>query len=528
MPTPSLLPIIAHARSGALAHAWRLFREAGLEGMMGDPAVLSLHGRLLKDEALAADGAARRRLYQAAAGSYRAAAEAGGGTYPLINAAALSLLAGDAEEARGRARAVLGRLETDADDTPYYLAATRAEALLLLGEARAAEDALAEAVRLAPQAWEDHASTLRQFGLILDAQGAEAAWLDRFRPPRVAHFAGHMAIAPEDTALGEQVAEILEAERVGFAYGALGAGSDLIIAEALLARGADLHVVLPARPDLFREASAAKFGGDWAQRFDACLAAASGLRWLEAEPSPPHDLDVRLASEIAMGLAVLQAGVLETEALQIVVLASETAGPGEGASAWAAAAWTAAGRRRRTVVRPRDPRPTHPLSPTDPTARLAALLEVEMAPADGDPVDDLAQLARIVAEGPETLARPRWLDRRLALAYATPSDAAAAAQAILAIGAEARPVAIGGHYGVVRRMADPFGGPAVLAGAAEATARELLASVPPGAAHVTEDFAAALYSGPRPRGLRAEYVGEAPGEDLDNLTRIYSLRRTGT
>lgn len=525
MPTPSLLPIIAHARSGALAHAWRLFREAGLEGMMDDPAVLSLHGRLLKDEALAAEGAARRRLYEAAAGSYRAAAEASGGTYPLINAAALSLLAGDADGARDRARAVLGRLETDADDTPYYLAATRAEALLLLGETGAAEDALAEAVRLAPEAWEDHASTLRQFGLILDSQGAEAGWLDRFRPPRVAHFAGHMAIAPEDTALGEQVAKILEAERVGFAYGALAAGSDLIIAEALLERGADLHVVLPARPDLFREASAAKFGSDWAVRFDACLAAASGLRWLEAEPAPPHDLDVRLAGEIAMGLAVLQAGVLETEALQLVVLDSETAG--EGASAWAAASWAAAGRRRRTLVRPRDPRPPHPLAPTDPSARLAALLAVELAPAHGDPVDDLAQLARIVAEGPDTLARPRWLDRHLALAYATPADAAAAALAILAIGTEARPVAIGGHYGVVRRMDDPFGGPAVLAGAAEATARELLASAPPSAAHVTEDFAAALYSGPRPRGLRAEYVGEAPGGEVENVTRIYSLRRIG-
>ena len=81
---------------------------------------------------------------------------------------------------------------------------------------------------------------------------------------------------------------------------------------------------------------------------------------------------------------------------------------------------------------------------------------------------------------------------------------------------------------MVRRMADPFGGPAVLAGAGEATAREILASVPPNAAHVTEAFAAALHSGPRPRGLRAEYVGEAPGEDVVNVTRIYSLRRTGT
>ncbi|MET0273023.1 MAG: hypothetical protein ABW360_08540, partial [Phenylobacterium sp.] len=70
MPTPSfLLPIIAHARAGALDHAWRLFVETGLEGA-DEPAALSVKGRLLKDRARAAEGVARRDLYRQAAAAY--------------------------------------------------------------------------------------------------------------------------------------------------------------------------------------------------------------------------------------------------------------------------------------------------------------------------------------------------------------------------------------------------------------------------------------------------------------------------
>ena len=92
-PHPSLLSIIAYARSGALDHACRLFLEGGFELVDDDPAVLSVRGRLLKDRALAAEGAERRRLYLEAAGAYARAGEIGGATYPLINAATLSLLA---------------------------------------------------------------------------------------------------------------------------------------------------------------------------------------------------------------------------------------------------------------------------------------------------------------------------------------------------------------------------------------------------------------------------------------------------
>ncbi|MCP4616640.1 MAG: hypothetical protein GY844_09390, partial [Bradyrhizobium sp.] len=58
--TPTLISITALARSGAEELAWRLFRSAGLDRIGDDPAVLALHGRLLKDRALGLSGPARQ------------------------------------------------------------------------------------------------------------------------------------------------------------------------------------------------------------------------------------------------------------------------------------------------------------------------------------------------------------------------------------------------------------------------------------------------------------------------------------
>jgi hypothetical protein len=527
MTIPSLLPIIAHARSGALSHAWRLFREAGLEGVTDDPGVLSLRGRLLKDEALAVEGEARRGFYLQAASAYRAAAQAGGGTYPLINAAALALLAGDPQGARDGAQAVLEALDRagpDAD-TPYYLAATKAEARLLMGDDAAAQAILTEAVAGAPRAWEDHASTLRQFALILDAQGRNKAWLDPLRPPRALYFAGHTGVAPHDPALRDEVRELLARERVEFAYGALAAGADIVIAEVLLQEGCELHLVLPFRPEVFREVSAAQFGGDWATRFDACLAQAAGLRWLEEEADAPTELNVWIASEITMGLAAMRAATLCTEAVQILVLERPDPPTGYGGSAWIGQIWAQAGRRQHILLHPRvSPRPAHRLGRGAPDATAAAVLAVEVPPREGFDGNFLTRLATLVAVGPPSLAPPRWLGGLVCLAYAAPADAASAALAIQALGTSEHPVAIGGHYGPVRLGEDPFNRATVILGQAQEVAVQLLASAPPNAVHVTEDFAAALQARSRPDGMRTEWIGELPNGDIANVTRLFALR----
>ena len=90
-----LSTIIALARAGALDHAWSQFRVSGFDSADDDPAALTVKGRLLKDFGLRADGEERRRFYLEAADCYRRSAALRPGTYPLINAATLSLLSGD-------------------------------------------------------------------------------------------------------------------------------------------------------------------------------------------------------------------------------------------------------------------------------------------------------------------------------------------------------------------------------------------------------------------------------------------------
>ena len=257
-----------------------MFRAAGLENIDDDAAVLSVRGRLLKDRALAAKGAERRRLYRNAADAYASAGAIGGGAnYPLINAATLSLLAGERRRAQAFARQVLERDRHGADEseTPYWKVATRAEALLLLGDVAGARSVLEKAIATAPCAYEDHASTLRQFGLILEALKEDKSWLDACRPPRALHFAGHMAVPPNARATIREIHDVLETERIGFGYGALAAGADILIAQALLERGAELHVVVPGSTGKFRQTSVAPSGKVWAGRFDDILRSATSV-----------------------------------------------------------------------------------------------------------------------------------------------------------------------------------------------------------------------------------------------------------
>lgn len=503
--TPSpLFRIVAHARAGALDQAWRLFAEAGLEGADDDPAVLSVRGRLLKDRALLASGPERRTFYREAADAYGRAGEISGATYPLINAASLALLSGDAEQAARRAAEVLARVEAGADgaETPYWRDATRAEALLLLGRTAEAGAALADALAVAPRAWEDHASTLRQFALILQAQGQDAAWLDAHRPPRCLHFAGHMGLAAEDAATATAVADWLERERVGFGYGALAAGADLVIAEALLARGAELHVVLPAPAGAFRAASAT---GAWGARFDAALARAETVR---VTGGGADALSVRLAAEAAMGAAVMQARLLCTEAVQLVVLDEA-----DGDSGAMAEAWATSGRRQGRIEAARaGARPGRRAA--DPEMRLTAVVAVALEPAR------LADAAAVL----KGRGAGRWTGEGMLLNFAGPREAATAAlELATALKAES-PVRIACAYGRVRTMADPFGAGEVLSGAAAEAPLRMLDAVPPDAILVSEDFAAALNAGPEAGRPRTEYVGDLPGSEPGAETRLFALK----
>lgn len=519
--------ILALARAGATTRAWAEFVEAGYERQR-DPASLTLGGRLLKDRARSAEAAEQKRaLYRDAAACYAAAASAAGGTYPLINAASLSLLGGDPAASKAYAERVLANLEAapDEPETPYWRAATLAEAYLLLGREKAARTALAEAISVSPRAWEDHASTLRQFRLILEAQGRNAAWLDRHRPPRSLHFGGHMSFHPEVERrehLDGVIAALLKEEKVGFGYGALAAGADIIIAEALAARGAELHAVLPGGAQAFASVSVDPFGASWRRRFDALIEQAETVRPVRPIGHRPGPHMISLADEIAMGAAAMNALRLESEAIQLLVADGEGGGVRSGgATARAQRIWAASHRRQRLVKAPRESVDASRAGEGSEAGKDRAIPVIAIAAPQG--ADDLEQwlgsLRQAMADAPNPIVAPHWLSGRVLLALEGVQHAADLALSLADGGYR-----VGADHCAAALFQDPFSGGARLQAAAAGAAEAAAASTPEGSVCATEDFAAALAA--RGAGsIRAEYVGELDPPHAGPPLGLYVLKR---
>lgn len=362
------------ARSGDTERAWQLFDSSGLIGETSDADVLSLKGRLTKDRALKASGADRSTLLGNASDAYLQAATLRPSTYPLINAATLALLDGRRDRAQDLARRILVMLDSGEHEpeTAYYLGATRAEAELLLGQSEAAQATLANAIRQAPAAWEDHASTLRHFRLILENMGEPNGWLDRHRPPPSLHFGGIIHIDPANGDPERAITEAVRAIAPGFAFGALAAGSDIIAAEAAVAAGAELHIVLPSSINAFRRASVHPFGAQWNARFDALLDAVESIDTIDHLDTVSEE-GILLAEEMAMGLAIRQGRILETG---VVALRAGQSQAGGDNGRPLDEAWARRGLPIETVAIHRTPLSSPPL----PRFAREALLAVAVAP----------------------------------------------------------------------------------------------------------------------------------------------------
>lgn len=324
------------ARAGALEQAWALF-NAGFRAGFGagsnagssaggspsgseDPDILTVYGRLLKDRAARETGTLRDTLLNDAIAAYMRAAELSHATYPLINAATLAFLAGHRDRAEALAAKTIGLLDSGeyAPETDYWLNATRAEALLLLDRIPDAEAALGTAIRCQPEAWEDHASTLRQFSLILQEMGADRTWLAPYRPPPCIHFEGILGIAFDDAATQATIAAQVAAIDPSYAVGALAAGADLLVAEAVIRAGKQLLVVLPCPAELFCETSVKPFGAQWEARFHQLIDQAASVLILD-EWHPLSCASIAVAREAAMGLALQESRRLQSSACALRV-----------------------------------------------------------------------------------------------------------------------------------------------------------------------------------------------------------------
>ncbi len=548
--------VLALARTGATEEAARRFDQYGLAGVPEED-VAALEARIAKDLALSGQADRRRSLAANAAALYGAVFARTGGYYPAVNAATLWLIAGDAARSRELAAAVV-KLLPRADS--YYVAATEAEARMLLGEQAAAAAALERAAALHDGDHAAVAGTRRQLRLICDHLGLDASPLGVLAGPGVVHFCGHRIgeregrFPPEaEQYVTARVAEVLAPNPPGFAYGSLASGGDIIWAEALLARRCELHVVLPFAREEFVSSSVAPSGAGWVKRFDRCLAAAATVRYATDDAYLGDEVLFRYASELAMGLAVLRAQYLDAEVRQLAVWDGKSA-HGAAGTALDVATWRRGG-RNVTVVSPGpsakdlgDLNGHAATTRTDAELRAAGTGRTVRAIVFGDfqgfskltdeqlPVFArrvLGAVAQVLTRHREEISqRNTWGDA----IYVVLSDAPAAAEfaldlqaaiAAIDLAAEDLPehlaLRLGCHLGPVFPTRDPVLEETVYMGSHVSRTARVEPVTPPGAVYVTEPFAAALVLDGR-SGLACDYVGHMDAAKGYGRLRMYRLR----
>ena len=90
-------------------------------------------------------------------------------------------------------------------------------------------------------------------------------------------------------------------------YGSLASGSDILLAEAMLKKGANLHVVLPFDKNDFIDLSVTSSGAQWEQRFAFLISQATSITQVFYQKPEDKNLSFALCTEIAMGLGLLEA-----------------------------------------------------------------------------------------------------------------------------------------------------------------------------------------------------------------------------
>lgn len=158
--------------------------------------------------------------------------------------------------------------------------------------------------------------------------------------------------SPEEPALAARIAAALDALGTREAYGPLACGADIMIAEAVLARGGTLHVVLPFAEENFIAESVLCGGESWLPRYQTCRAAAASLHFSTPGSYIGDDNQFAYATRMAMGLASLRARDCGGEAVQIAVVVSGATSfsqTGLAGTAADAGVWERLGNRTVTV-----------------------------------------------------------------------------------------------------------------------------------------------------------------------------------
>jgi DNA-binding SARP family transcriptional activator len=552
------LAVLALARSGATIQARRRYDSFGLAsvgsasiaaGLAED--IAALDARLDKDIALARDGEQRRLWASRSAKGYAAAFDRHRSPYRAVNAATMWLVAGEEGRATRAARLgldVLSRAKATSSEDRYWLLVSEAEAALVLGDRQRAEDALGRARQGSESALASRATTLRQLSLVCELKGIKPSLLAAIANPTVVHFCGHRIGAPgegsrfpaeEELRVQAELAAAFDRLGAGIGYGSLAAGADIMAAEVLLDRGAELHVTLPFDREEFVRTSVAPAGPAWVRRFERCLASAvevvTAVRGEYLDDPTLFDFCAR----IAMGDALVRARQLEADVCQVAVWDGVETGQVAGTSV-DVARWKV-GDHPATIIASGPPA-TAPNGPAAPPKRqVRALLFADFAGfsrlSDAQVLlfqeEVMSEIGRTVEKfGTHLLSGRTWGDG----IYLVFSEVGAAQCAldlqtsISHIDFEAaglrglRGLRLAAHAAPVFEGWDPIAGARLFFGAGVTQTARIEPRTPEGEVYVTHPFAAlAALSGNI--SIACQYVGTLPTAKGYGSLPLYALHQ---
>lgn len=310
--------------------------------------LLSLAGRIAKDQwDRLQPGDLRDAQGWRAVECYSEAFEASGEAFPGINAATMCLLMGDAQRAQRMAQKILED-QAGGDLDSYWTTATLGEACLLLRRFDEAVLWYQRAVSQMGGALGDLSSMRLQVQRLDGVLKLPSQVHEVLAGGQVLACVGHMIDASDreharfpaslEDAVRTTIAARLEQLDARYGYVSLAGGTDILFAECMLERGAELHVALPFCREDFLKSSVQPGGSDWVQRFDQVLERATSLTYTTEEGYLGHAALFQYTSDYLCGAAQLRAERLGVPVCLLAVLDPLSPG-GQGGTQMSLKAW---------------------------------------------------------------------------------------------------------------------------------------------------------------------------------------------
>ena len=330
------LAALAQARSGSPLRAVALLEPLlGVEENVED--TYGILARAYKDLWLRSEKEAEKRKFgEKALELYGKGYSKTGGIYSGLNMAFMLLALGSPAEAKFLAQEIIelckGSLAQQEGD--YWTLASLAEAHLLNEEIEAAGLAYRAALQCRDVGIAEIASTRKQALFIARLLGVETNFKGIFKIPSVVIFSGHMLDTPQRDRprfpekivpqVQERLTEELQRLQAGFGYCSAACGADLLFIEAMLDRGAEVHVVLPFDREDFIAESVAPAGPHWVERFHKALDKATSVSFSTEENYLKDEVLFQLCNDMLQGLAAIRAEAVGAEPHLLVVWDGES------------------------------------------------------------------------------------------------------------------------------------------------------------------------------------------------------------